>query len=90
MAIKITKIELDIEGEIISLSVQQAKELKMALSDVFREPEVTTIPWYVGFTERPDWYPLTYWTTTQNGSTLIIGQADQDSGYTYTDGFAKW
>jgi len=45
-SVKIKKIEIVIDKKTINLSLEQAKELKAALDDLFQEPVVCYYPGY--------------------------------------------
>ena len=67
MDVKIKKIEIQIGKETIKLSVEQAKELKCVLNEIYAET-------YTYYVDRPyPVYPTTapYWTYTSGNSGRI-------------------
>ncbi|MDY6856725.1 MAG: hypothetical protein SWO11_18860 [Thermodesulfobacteriota bacterium] len=70
MAVKIEKVEIKINDHVISLSIEEAKELKEALSSMFREPETRPMPYPV-FIEPPYYY-YNWWTGTCQGDTVTL------------------
>jgi len=60
--VKIKKIEIKVGKKTINLSLEQAKELKGALDDLFQQP----VTWYYPYTTTP-W---TYTTTDVSCGTL--------------------
>lgn len=64
MNVKIEKIEIRIGDQVINLTVEQAKELKMILADFFQE-RITYLQPYPVIIERP-WV---HWYQTYDGTT---------------------
>lgn len=68
MTAKIEKIEIKINDHVISLSIEEAKELKEALSSMFREPGITPYPVFI---ERLYYY-YRWWTGTCQSETVTL------------------
>ena len=68
MTAKIEKVEIKINDHVISLSIEEAKELKEALSSMFREPGITPYPVFI---ERPYYY-YNWWTGTCQSDTVTL------------------
>ena len=62
----VSRIVLKIKDKEISLTPEEAKDLKKVLSDILGEDKVTYVPTY-----PYRWYPYTtpYWTITTTGGT---------------------
>ncbi len=59
--VKIGSIEIEINGEVIKLGLEEAKELKDILNDTFPEREITYVSYPPIYIERYREYPRWGW-----------------------------
>jgi len=76
----IKKIELDLDGKIVSLTSEQAKKLKSALDELFgvkiEKEYIPYEPWRPWYWDRWDKWPKTDYYMTASGVTCSV---DSDS-----------